>query len=92
MTTTKTNHALNNAIGHIESMVEDFKKDKHFFDIKNFDSQDELRENVLNSALSIQFRSDWETFEENFKKNKKNFSRFFYSQLKKLLSLNKKYY
>ena len=67
MTTTKTNHALNNAIGHIESMVEDFKKDKHFFDIKNFDSQDELRENVLNSALSIQFRSDCETFEENFK-------------------------
>ena len=67
MTTTKTNHALNNAIGHIESMVEDFKKDKHFFDIKNFDSQDELRENVLNSALSIQFRSDWESFEENFK-------------------------
>ena len=29
----KENHALNNAIGHIESMVEDFKKDKHVFDI-----------------------------------------------------------
>ena len=59
MTTTKENHALNNAIGHIESMVEDFKKDKHFFDIKDFDSQDELRESVLNSALSVEFRNGW---------------------------------
>ena len=59
MTTTKENHALNNAIGHIESMIEDFKKDKHFFDIKDFDSQDELRESVLNSALSVEFRSGW---------------------------------
>ena len=66
MTTTKTNHALNNAIGHMESMVEDFKKDKHFFDIKDFDSQDELRESVLNSALSVQFRSGWATFKEDF--------------------------
>ena len=66
-TTTKENHALNNAIGHIESMVEDFKKDKHFFDIKDFKSQDELRESILNSALSIQFRSGWETFKEDFK-------------------------
>ena len=67
MSTTKTNHALNNAIGHMESMVECFKKDKHFFDIKDFDSQDELRENVLNSALSVEFRSGWETHYENFK-------------------------
>ena len=66
MTTTKENHALNNAIGHIESMVGDFKKDKHFFDIKDFDSQDELRESVLNSALSVEFRSGWATFKENF--------------------------
>ena len=67
LTTTKTNYALENAKGHMQSMVEDFKKDKHFFDIKDFDSQDELRENVLNSALSIQFRSGWETHYENFK-------------------------
>ena len=73
MTTTKENHALNNAIGHIESMVEYFKKDKHFFDIKDYDSQDELRESVLNSALSVEFRSGWysspedETKAEEFK-------------------------
>ena len=69
----KENHALNNAIGHIESMVEYFKKDKHFFDIKDYDSQDELRESVLNSALSVEFRSGWysspedETKAEEFK-------------------------
>ena len=48
LTTTKTNHALENAKGHIQSMVEDFKKE-----------QDELRESVLNSALSVEFRSGW---------------------------------
>ena len=58
MTTTKENHALNNAIGHIESMVEDFKKDKHFFDIKDFDSQDELRESVLSVKYPHSFFND----------------------------------
>ena len=67
MSTTKTTHQLNNALGHIKSMVEDFTKDKHFFDIKDFDSQDELRESILNSALSVEFRSGWETHYENFK-------------------------
>mgnify|MGYP003116326192 FL=1 len=59
MTTTKENHALNNAIGHIKSMVEDFKKDKIFENLKDFESQDQLRESVLNSALSVEFRSGW---------------------------------
>ena len=59
MTTTKTNHALNNAIGHIESMVEDFKKDQQLQESNDYNQQDELRESVLNSALSIQFRSGW---------------------------------
>ena len=58
-TTTKENHALNNAIGHIESMVEDFKKDKLFEKIKDYDAQDQLRESILNSALSVEFRSGW---------------------------------
>ena len=58
-TTTKENHALNNAIGHMESMVEDFKKDKIFENLKDFESQDQLRESILNSALSVEFRSGW---------------------------------
>ena len=65
-TQTKENHALNNAIGHIESMVEDFKKDKIFENLKDFESQDQLRESILNSALSVEFRSGWATFKEDF--------------------------
>ena len=73
MTTTKENHALNNATGHIESMVEDFKKDQLFEKINDYDAQDQLRESVLNSALSVEFRSGWysspedETKAEEFK-------------------------
>ena len=59
MSTTKTNHALNNAIGHIESMVEDFKKDQLFEKINDYNAQDQLRESILNSALSVEFRSGW---------------------------------
>ena len=58
-TQTKENHALNNAIGHIESMVEDFKKDQLFEKINDYDAQDQLRESILNSALSVEFRSGW---------------------------------
>ena len=58
-TTTKENHALNNAIGHLESMVEDFKKDQLFEKINDYDAQDQLRESILNSALSVEFRNGW---------------------------------
>ena len=72
-TTTKENHALNNAIGHIESMVENFKKDQQLQESNDYNQQDELRESVLNSALSVEFRSGWyssldeETKPEEFK-------------------------
>ena len=59
MTTTKTNHALNNAIGHIQNMVKDFKKDQQLQESNDYNQQDELRESVLNSALSVEFRSGW---------------------------------
>ena len=58
-TQTKENHALNNAIGHMESMVEDFKKDQQLQESNDYNQQDELRESVLNSALSVEFRSGW---------------------------------
>ena len=57
--TKKENHALNNAIGHIKSMVEDLKKDRIFENLRDFEAQDQLRESVLNSALSVEFRSGW---------------------------------
>ena len=72
-TTTKENHALNNAIGHIESMVENFKKDQQLQESNDYNQQDELRESILNSALSVEFRSGWyssldeETKPEEFK-------------------------
>ena len=59
MTTTRTNYALNNAIGHIESMVEYFKKDQQLQESNDYNQQDELRESILNSALSVEFRSGW---------------------------------
>ena len=59
MTTTKTNHALQNAISTIETMVEDFKKDQQLQESNDYNQQDELRESILNSPLSVEFRSGW---------------------------------
>ena len=68
MTTTKTNYALENAKGHMESMVEDFKKDQQLQESNDYKEQDELRESVLNSALSVEFRSGWYSSPEDEKK------------------------
>ena len=43
----------------MESMVEDFKKDQQLQESNDYNQQDELRESVLNSALSVEFRSGW---------------------------------
>tara|TARA_Y100000361_G_scaffold70237_1_gene62073 strand:- start:2 stop:400 length:399 start_codon:yes stop_codon:yes gene_type:complete len=59
MNTTKTNHALENAKGHINSMVEDFKKDQLLEKINDYEAQDQLKESILNSPLSVEFRSGW---------------------------------
>ena len=68
MTTTKTNHALQNAISTIETMVEDFKKDQQLQEFNDYDQQDELRESILNNALSVEFRSGWYSSPEDEKK------------------------
>ena len=62
LTTTKTNHALQNAIGHIESMVEDFKEVTYLESLNVITNEDEekieeIRESILNSALSVEKRS-----------------------------------
>ena len=64
MSTTKTNHALQNAIGHIESMVEDFEICSYIEQCNptSMDQEEKLektKENILNSALSVEFRSGW---------------------------------
>ena len=71
MSTTKENHALNNAIGHIESMVEDFEKVTYLESLnvttnEEEEKLEEIKESILNSALSVEFRSGWATFKENF--------------------------
>jgi len=68
-TTTKQNHALNNAKGHIESIVANFE-DFTFLESLQVTTQedenklDEIRESVNNSALSVEFRSGWSTNSE----------------------------
>ena len=64
LTTTKTNHALNNAIGHIESMVEYYETGSYIESLNVTTNEDEekleeIRESIINSALSVEFRSGW---------------------------------
>ena len=68
----KENHALNNAIGHIKSMVEDFEEISYLNSLNPTTQEqeeriEEITQEVLNSALSVEFRSGWETHYENFK-------------------------
>ncbi len=63
-TTKKPNHALNNAKGHIESIVENFEAGS-YIESSNPTTQEqeekleEIKESILNSALSVEFRSGW---------------------------------
>ena len=65
-TTKKRNHAFNNAKGHIESIVEDFETGS-YIESSNPTTQEqeekleEIKESILNSALSVEFRSGWST-------------------------------
>ena len=64
MSTTKTNHALQNAISTMETMVENYENGS-YIEQSNVTTQDqeekleEIRESILNSALSVEFRSGW---------------------------------
>ena len=59
MIETKESHSIANAKATIETMVEDFKKDQLFEKSNDYNQQNELRESILNSPLSVQFRSGW---------------------------------
>lgn len=65
-TTKKPNHAFDNAKGSIESIVEDFEKIT-FLESLNVTSNEEeeeieeIKESILNSALTVEFRSGWST-------------------------------
>ena len=62
--TKKENHALNNAIGHIKSMVENFEEISYLNSLNPTTQEqeeriEEITQGVLNSALSVEFRSGW---------------------------------
>tara|TARA_R100000353_G_scaffold160470_1_gene120169 strand:+ start:586 stop:999 length:414 start_codon:yes stop_codon:yes gene_type:complete len=58
------NHALHNAIGHIESIVEDYENFNYIESLnvtcdEDYEKQEKIKESILNSALSVEFRSGW---------------------------------
>ena len=60
----KENHALNNAIGHLKSMVENFEEISYLNSLNPTTEEqenriEEITQEVLNSALSLEFRSGW---------------------------------
>tara|TARA_Y100000401_G_C8251555_1_gene188432 strand:+ start:95 stop:517 length:423 start_codon:yes stop_codon:yes gene_type:complete len=64
MTVKEKNYALQNAIGHIESMVKDYEEFSYLESLNPTTNEqekrlEEIRENVINSALSVEFRSGW---------------------------------
>ena len=70
MTTTKEkNHALQNAQGHIKSIVEYFETGSYIEQSnvttnEQEEKLEEIRESINNSALSVEFRSGWSTNSE----------------------------
>ena len=63
-TTKKENHALNNAIGHLKEMVENYEIGSYIESLNVTTNEDEekleeIRESILNSALSVEFRNGW---------------------------------
>ena len=62
--TKEKNYALQNAIGHIDSIVEDYERLSYLESLNptSFEEEEEIeqtKESILNSALSIEFRSGW---------------------------------
>jgi len=64
MSKTKTNHALNNALGHLKEMVENYEIGSYIEQSNVTTNEDEekleeIRQSILDSALSVQFRNGW---------------------------------
>ena len=62
--TKEKNHALDNAVGHIESIVQDYEKLSYLESLNptTIEQEEEIeqtKESILNSALSVEFRSGW---------------------------------
>ena len=67
ITSTKENHALTNCMNQLESIKEDYRNYKEAESNDDYEAQDEIRESVSNSALSVEFRSGWTSNPEEMK-------------------------
>ena len=67
ITSTKENHALTNCMNQLESIKEDYRNYKEAESNDDYEAQDEIRESILNSALSVEFRSGWTSNPEEMK-------------------------
>jgi len=73
--TKEKNHALDNAIGHIESILIDYQNFQKYSKLDDDEKLDELREEIYESPLSIQVRSGWTSLnEESFEPQEFNIS------------------
>ena len=70
MTVKEKDHALQNAIGHIESIVKDYERLSYLESLNPTSCEEEeeieqTKESILNSALSVEFRSGWYSLPES---------------------------
>jgi len=66
-TTVENNHALSNCKGQLESIKELYRKYQEAESNDDYEAQDAIREEALNDALSVEFRSGWSTNSEDMK-------------------------
>ena len=66
-TTKERNHALTNCVGQLESIKELYRNYQEAESNDDYEAQDAIREEALNDALSVEFRSGWSTNSEDMK-------------------------
>ena len=66
-TTKEKNHALTNCVGQLETIKELYRNYQEAESNDDYEAQDAIREEALNDALSVEFRSGWSTNSEDMK-------------------------
>ena len=66
-TTKERNHALSNCVGQLETIKELYRNYQEAESNDDYEAQDAIREEALNDALSVEFRSGWSTNSEDMK-------------------------
>ena len=66
-TTKEKNHAITNCVGHLETIKELYRNYQEAESNNDYEAQDAIREEALNDALSVEFRSGWSANSEDMK-------------------------